>query len=68
MKFADPEDKEKYDKYIAQLTSLHQLVVFAMKSKQGLDLANIEKMKTALTSFEDSYFGEHRHKVDGGHK
>lgn len=68
VKFADPADKEKYDKYIAQLTSLHQLVVFAMKSKQGLDLANIEKMKIALTSFEDSYFGEHRHNVDGEHK
>lgn len=68
VKFADPADKEKYDKYIAQLTSLHQLIVFAMKSKQGLDLTNIEKMKNALTAFEDSYFGEHRHKVDGSHK
>ena len=68
VKFADPADKEKYDKYIAQLTSLHQLIVYAMKSKQCIDVGNIEKMKEALTAFEESYFGEHRHKVDGSHK
>jgi nickel superoxide dismutase len=68
VKFADPADKEKYDKYIAQLTSLHQLIVYAMKSKQSIDVGNIEKMKEALTAFEESYFGEHRHKVDGSHK
>ena len=68
VKFAEPADEEKYKKYIAQLTSLHQLIVYAMKSKQGIDQANIEKMKDALTAFEESYFGEHRHKVDGSHK
>lgn len=68
VKFADPADKEKYDKYITQLTSLHQLIVYAMKSKQSIDVGNIEKMKEALTAFEESYFGEHRHKVDGSHK
>ena len=68
IKFADPADKEKYDKYIAQLTSMHQLIVYAMKSKQTTDLANIEKMKESLTAFEDSYFGEHRHQKDGTRK
>ena len=68
VKFADQADEEKYKKYIAQLTSLHQLVVYAMKSKQGIDKANVENMKKALAAFEDSYFGEHRHKVDGAHK
>ena len=68
VKFADPSDEAKYKKYIAQLTSLHQLVVYAMKSKQGLNLENIEKMKKSLAAFEDAYFGEHRHKLDGSHK
>ena len=68
VKFADPSDKDKYQKYIAQLTSLHELIVFAMKSKQTIDLENVEKMSTSLTAFEDSYFGEHRHKLDGTHK
>lgn len=68
VKFADPSDKEKYQKYIAQLTSLHELIVFAMKSKQTTDLENVEKMRSSLASFEDAYFGEHRHKLDGSHK
>lgn len=68
VKFADPADKEKYDKYITQLTTLHQLVVFAMKSKQGIDTENVEKMRLALKAFSDSYFGEHQHNSDGSHK
>lgn len=68
VKFAKQADEEKHKKYIAQLTSLHQLVVFAMKSKQGLDLENIKNMKKALVKFEGAYFGEHRHKVDSPKK
>ena len=64
----DPSDKEKYEKYIAQLTSMHQLIVYAMKSKQTTDVANVDMMKTALTDFENAYFGEHRHNKDGTHK
>ena len=68
VKFADPSDNEKYQKYIAQLTTLHELIVFAMKSKQTTDLENVEKMRASLSAFEDAYFGEHRHKLDGEHK
>ena len=68
VKFADPTDTEKYKKYISQLTSLHELIVYSMKSKQTTDVANVEKMKKSLEAFEVSYFGEHRHKVDGGQK
>ena len=68
VKYAEPSEGEKYEKYIAQLTSLHQLIVFAMKSKQSIDTENVEKMKAALETFEKSYFGEHRHNPDGTHK
>jgi nickel superoxide dismutase len=68
VKFADPSDKEKYDKYLAQLTTLHQLIVYAMKSKQSTDLAQVENMRDALEAFEGAYFGEHRHNADGTHK
>ena len=47
---------------------MHQLIVYAMKSKQTTDVANVEAMSKALTTFEDSYFGEHRHNQDGTHK
>jgi len=68
VKFAEPDEGEKYEKYITQLTSMHQLIVYAMKSKQTTDVANVEAMRKALTVFEDSYFGEHRHNQDGTHK
>ena len=68
VKFADPSDNEKYQKYIAQLTTLHELIVYAMKSKQTTDLENVEKMRASLSAFEDAYFGEHRHTLDGEHK
>jgi nickel superoxide dismutase len=68
VKFADPSDKEKYDKYLVQLTTLHQLIVYAMKSKQSTDLAYVENMRDALEAFEEAYFGEHRHNADGTHK
>lgn len=68
VKFADPADEEKYKKYVTQLSSLHQLIVFAMKAKQSTDLLQVENMRKSLTAFEDAYFGEHRHEVDGEHK
>lgn len=61
VKFADSADEEKYEKYITQLSTLHQLIVFAMKSKQSTNLENVEKMKKALADFEDAYFDEHKH-------
>ena len=57
IKFAEPDDQEKYTKYITQLTSMHRLIVFAMKSKQTTDVANVEQMQQALEVFEGSYFG-----------
>ena len=68
VKFADPADEDNYEKYVTQLATLHQLIVYAMKAKQTTDRENVEKMKKALTAFEDAYFGEHRHDVDGVHK
>jgi len=68
VKLADPSDKEKYNKYQAQLITLHQLIVYSMKSKQSTDLAQVENMRNALEAFEKAYFGEHRHNEDGTHK
>ena len=68
VKFADPADEDNYEKYVTQLATLHQLIVYAMKAKQTTDHENVEKMKKALTAFENAYFGEHRHDVDGVHK
>lgn len=62
VKMADPSDKVAYAKYVAQLTSLHAVLVYAMKAKQTTDLSNIKKMQDAIHSFEHNYFeGEHKH-------
>ena len=68
VKFADPSEKEKYSKYITELTSLHQVIVYAMKTKQTTDLKYIKELNTSVTTFEKSYFGEHRHDHKGNHK
>jgi nickel superoxide dismutase len=68
VKFADPSEKEKYNKYVTQLKTLHEVIVYAMKSKQTIDKQNIDKMRKSLAAFEESYFGEHQHNPDGSHK
>ncbi|MFK5857114.1 MAG: superoxide dismutase [Ni] [Bacteroidota bacterium] len=70
VKFADPSDGEKYKKYIDQLTYLHQLIVYSMKTKQSTDLVQVANLTKALENFEVSYFGKdaHRHELNGGHK
>ncbi|QQS51668.1 MAG: superoxide dismutase [Bacteroidota bacterium] len=56
LKPTDISNTEAYNKYIQQLTLLHQLLVYAMKSKQTTDLAIIDKMRDTVHSFEHAYF------------
>jgi len=53
------ENEELYTKYIKQLSLLHELLVYSMKTKQTTDLMYIEKLSTAVNAFEKIYF--HRH-------
>lgn len=48
------EDKQ-YDK---KLEALHQMLVYAMKCKQGLDQANVEKLRKATGEFKRLYLGD----------
>jgi nickel superoxide dismutase len=57
----DSSDKEKYNKYIKQLTSLHAIAVFSMKAKQSTDLTVIENLKKSVGEFVLVYFGGHKH-------
>ncbi len=50
-----------YDKYIRELTLLHQMCVYAMKVKQSSDPENIKKLRELLKDFQDSYLGVHQH-------
>ena len=50
-----------YRKYVKQLESLHQVLVFAMKSKQTTDLSIIDTMREKVHVFEHAYFEDHKH-------
>jgi nickel superoxide dismutase len=45
-------------KYVKQLTLLHEMLVFAMKSKQTTDTANTEKLRDLVHQFEHAYLGQ----------
>jgi nickel superoxide dismutase len=47
-----------YDKYINQLTLLHQMLIASMKTKQSTDLANVEKLRKLVGEFRAAYMGE----------
>ena len=51
------EDGKAYKEYVKKLTLLHEMMVYAMKSKQTTDLANVEKLRSLLASFKTAYFG-----------
>lgn len=51
------KNTEEHRRYIRQLTLLHEMLVYAMKSKQTTDIENIEKLKSLLSDFRNVYFG-----------
>lgn len=57
IKVVEVSDKENYEKYLTQLTAMHELMIYAMKSKQGIDQDNVTKMRDALDKFQIAYFG-----------
>jgi nickel superoxide dismutase len=64
IKLPDTNEGPVYEKYVKELALLHQLIVYAMKAKQTTDQQYVEKLRTSLAAFEESYFeGQHRHKI-----
>lgn len=53
---ADMKDKDAYQKYVKQVVLLHQMLVYAMKAKQSVDLSNVEQLRTLLEEFGGMYF------------
>ncbi len=58
IKLTDKTDEQAYQHYLNQVTALHEMLVYAMKTKQSTDLSNIDKLKTVLEMFEKEYFAE----------
>lgn len=61
IKITDSNNSEKYAKYLKQLASLHEIAVYAMKSKQTTDLSVIKKLKDSVHKFTSLYFHKHSH-------
>ena len=58
IKLTSPID-DKYEQYMTNLTLLHQLLVYSMKSKQSTDLDIIHNLRNTTSSFEKNYFHKH---------
>ncbi|MDD5064660.1 MAG: superoxide dismutase [Ni] [Phycisphaerae bacterium] len=58
IKPAEKSDAAGYEKYIKQLTLLHEMIIYSMKSKQTTDLANVKKLRSLLADFRSIYLGK----------
>lgn len=45
-----------YTEYTKQLTLLHKILIYTMKTRQTTDLANVEKLRSLLDEFKTEYF------------
>jgi nickel superoxide dismutase len=57
VKPAEKKNEEAYSKYLVELTSLHQMIVYSMKAKQSTDLKNVERLRALIGQFKASYLG-----------
>lgn len=58
VKTPDSQEGEAWEAYVAQLATLHQIQVAAMKAKQSTELAHIEALRLLVKEFRTEYFGE----------
>ena len=66
IKITPESDAEAHSTYVKNLTLLHEMLVYAMNTKQTTNLENVEKLRALLNQFHDSYYGkaagaEHKH-------
>ena len=57
-RIALPKEGDGDKAYWEKLVVLHKMIVFAMKTKQSTDLANVEKLKALLSDFQKMYFAK----------
>jgi nickel superoxide dismutase len=61
LKPVDQADSKADSEYMNKLKLLHQMLVYAMKTKQTVDLENVEKLRSLLAEFRTAHFGMHVH-------
>ena len=55
------KDAKSWEDYTKSTSLLHQIMVAAMKCKQTLDTANVEKLRDLTAAYEEHYFKDHDH-------
>ena len=58
IKVVDLSDKVKYQKYVSEVTMLHQILVNVMKAKQTTDKQYIANLVDLVTKFKTSYLND----------
>ena len=55
VKLVEKEDDNARKIRTKHILLCHEILIFAMKTKQTTDLSNVEKLKSAVKAFKDSY-------------
>ncbi len=55
VKMVEKGDDKAHKIRTEHLSLCHEILVYTMKTKQTTDLSNVEKLKTAVKAFKDSY-------------
>jgi nickel superoxide dismutase len=61
LKLVDKSDADAYKVLMTNLALCHEILVYAMKTKQSTDLDNVAKLKAAIQNFKESYLKKHEH-------
>ena len=56
IKIPDSKDTQASEEYLKQLSICHQILVYAMKTKQTTDLNNVEMLKSKTGELKKIYF------------
>jgi len=56
VKLVEKEDDEANEIRTEHLSLCHEILVYAMRTKQTTDLSNVEKLRSAVKAFKDCYF------------
>jgi len=58
IKIKEPTNADEFKKYQAQVTTLHQMMVYSMKCKQTTDVKNVDKLRGLVGQLIKLYFSE----------
>lgn len=58
IKLVDEKDSTLFGDYLLKVSTLHKMLVYAMKAKQTTDVSNVEKLRSLVQDFHAAYFNK----------